>query len=189
MRVNTGQRMVQIDAFWLRLSDVDRTKDLSLASNRRARPLRRMVRLLPATRAIMHLLLRAQYNVSNPIDFVKNVSDEANLVRTAIQQSAVAEAARSTADTGWKEPSALLPGIQKRAQALLDTLQSGIQLDPESGLAVEKISLSAPGVRRLHRGERRRKSNAFGRSDALNKEREDKLKGAAGVAWSEINDE
>ena len=41
----------------------------------------------------MNLLLKVQYHVSNANDFVKNVSDESNLIRTVVQQSTVAEAA------------------------------------------------------------------------------------------------
>lgn len=193
-KVYTGQRTAEVGEFWLRLSDADKTKPLTEVTTKTGG-------LDPATdgalltgdKAIMHLLLQVQYKVTDANAFVKNVSNVDELIRTVIQQAAVAEAARTTANVIWKDPRQLVgvrgtdqqSGIKARAQAMLDKLGSGITLENVTAershypLQVRDDFIAVQDA-----------ENRMGQSiQTANKEREETLKGAAGPAWEEINDQ
>lgn len=182
-RVRTGQRSIKIDKFWFNLSEADRTKDLSEVSYRTGG-------LDPATdgaiitgdQALMHVLLQVNYSVDDAKQYVANVSDESKLLMTTIQQAVVSSASRVTMETVWKSPSELAPEVQKRTQALLDVLKSGIRID---NLQIERshypLQVRDEFIAGLNAENQMR--NAL---QTANKEREEKLKGAAGPAWEEL---
>ncbi len=201
--VNTSLRTLTVDAFWLQLSEQDKTRSLSELSAR-GTSLDPAVdgALLTGDRAIMHLLLNVQYRVNNEtrvranetdperqmsdvVLFVQNVSDEGALLRTVIQNAAVAEAARTTADVVWKDASRLASAIQARAQQVLDTMETGIALDK---VAAEQsyFPLQAReeflGVSTAEN----RKRELINEADS---ERAKKLLGMAGPAWEALSQE
>lgn len=149
IRVSTSLRTLTVDTFWLRLSDVDKTRSLSEVTVRGGGldPAKDGA-LLTGDQAIMHLLLNVQYRVNDqvrvraeaidPADqvsdvvlFVKNVGTdrEQDLLRSVIQNAAVAASARSTADIIWKDASRVADAVHKRAQRTLDEMETGITLD------------------------------------------------------------
>lgn len=204
IRVSTRPRTLSIDAFWLRLSETDKTKSLSEV-NARSGGLDPKVDGALLTNdmtgdfALMHLLLDVQYQVSNRVRvlagtadseqqvsdivlFQTNVGDDKNLVRTVIQNAAVAEAARSTADVLWKNPGQLASAIQIRAQGIFDDLKTGIQL--------EKVAAVQSYFPLQARDEFLSVSDAENRRRQLVNEAEaqrtKKLLGVAGPAWEPL---
>ena len=186
VRVPVAPRTIFADAFWLRLSEADKTRDLSQVGvpSGGLDPATNGA-LITGDHAIMHLLIKAQYRITGANDFVRNVSDETALLLSVLQNAAVAEAARTTADVVWKEPSKLTAAIRIRAQSELDSLQSGITFD---GVAAEKSHYPLQT-----REEFLAVPEAENRMRKLIQEAnttwEEKLKGAAGPAWEPISRE
>lgn len=128
--VTTAPKTINVNEFWLRLKDYEKTRDLSELSPRsKSLDPARDGALLTGDRAIMHLLYSVQYRITDPVKFVTNVSDEKATLTKVLQNAAVAEAARTTADVVWKNPGLVATSIQKRAQDVLDQLNSGIRLE------------------------------------------------------------
>jgi membrane protease subunit HflK len=184
IHVPTAPKTLLIDDFWLRLRDVEKTKDLGDLSPRTGG-------LDPATdgalltgdRAIMHLLCNVQYRITNANDFVKNVQeDETELIKTVIQNAAVAESARTFADIIWKDAGTLAEKIKHRAQKLLNRLESGILIE---NVAADKSYYPLQA-----------KNEFEDVDDAANKQREliqeaeakwaEILNGVAGTAWEKL---
>ena len=186
VRVFTADQTIEVDAFWLKLTDAEKLKDLSDLSSRSGGldPATHGA-LLTGDRAIMHLRFTAQYRIEGPIKFVKNVSDKDALLQTVLMRAAIAEAARTTANVIWRQPTVLADAIRSRGQKALDEADCGITLKnvvaDESHYPLQTsgafIAVSTAVQRRheLIRG-------------ALT-EREKTLKGAAGSAWEEIHNE
>ncbi len=186
VRVPTVARTILIDAFWLNQTDAEKARDLSEAGARTSG-------LDPATdgalltgdRAIMHLLTKASYKITDANNFVKNVSDESKLLQSVIHESTVAQAVRTTADVLWKDPARMVDKVRARAQSQLDALESGITIEI---LSVEKSHYPLQV-----------KDDFLALSEAENKMRqliqqaneewEKKLKGAAGPAWEPLRQE
>jgi modulator of FtsH protease HflK len=183
VRVPTASRKMYVDAFWLKLSDAEKSKNLDELSARSG-GLDPGVdgALLTGDRAIMHLLLQVQYKVTDATAFVKNVRDTEQLLNTVIQECSVAETARSTVDIVWKDPASLAGLIQKRAQQKLNSLDSGITLD---NVAAEKSHYPLQvkdDFLAVQDAENRMRSAI----QEANKVWEEKVKGAAGPAWEPL---
>jgi len=180
IRVPTVLKTMMIDGFWLHIRDQDKGKDLSELSPR-GKGLDPAVdgALLTGDRGIMHLLLQAQYRIAKADLFVRNVSDEARLLRSVLANAAVAEAARTTADRLWKEPGTVAQAIKRRAQRTLDAVQAGIRLEDitadESYFPLQ-VKDEVLAVSQAENRARELKQKA-------RKERQEKLNSAAGAAW------
>lgn len=193
-KVQTSPRTYTVDAFWLKLSDAEKTKELSDLSYRTGglNPAYEGA-LLTGDRAIMHMLVKVQYHVSSAKDFVTNVMDDAELMRSIMQNALIAEAARTTADVIWKDPARITgeneeegqstpSPVQIRAQARLDELQTGIVID--------NISTDRSHYPLQVKDEFLAVSDAENRMRQLLQEAskiwEEKLKGAAGTVYDQV---
>jgi len=199
--VSTSLRSLRVDAFWLRLSDKEKTLPLSelTAHGKGLNPATEGA-LLTGDRGIMHALLNVEYSVSDrlrlradrtepseqlpdAILFVRNVQDERKLLESVIKDAAVAEAARTTADVIWKDPRQLAQAVRRRAQQVLDAMETGILLEK---VAAEQSYFPLQA-----------KKEFLGVSEAENHRRElikeaesnriEKLLSVAGPAWEELN--
>ena len=103
-------------------------------------------------------------------------------MRAILREAAVAEAARSTADTIWSSPRQVTDGVRTRAQAALDALQAGI--------TIEYVLADKSYFPLQAKDEFLRVQDAANKAremiNAAEAEREKKLVGAAGPAWQEI---
>lgn len=199
--VSTSLRTLTVDKFWLRIPDVDKDKSLSmLAARGPGLDPAADGALLTGDRAIMHVEFNVQYRVNNEVRvrageteparqmsdvllFVQNVDDEKELVTSVIQNAAIAEAVRTTADVLLKNPGLLASLVQKRAQTVLDRMQTGITLD--------KVAAPLSYFPLQARDEFIGVSNAEQRRNELINEaaieRDKKLKGMAGAAWESLS--
>ncbi len=133
IKVNTTQKTIEVKTFWLNIRPEDRTKPLSDLS-----PLGNELdprvegALLTGDRAIMHLLYKAEYRIDDPELFVENVGSAPNaevpLLRSVLENAAVAEAARTTAEQLWKNAGEMMRAVQARAQKQLTDMDTGIVL-------------------------------------------------------------
>ncbi|MBI4578670.1 MAG: hypothetical protein HY718_03155, partial [Planctomycetes bacterium] len=188
VRVSTAPKMLKIEDFWLRLREEDKTKNLD-ELNARSGGLDPATEgaLVTGDKAIWHASFKVQYKVpvAGANDFVRNVKDEEALLRVAIKEAAVAEAARMRTEEVWKKPASLAEAVKARAQRELDTLSSGIQLDnvavPESHYPLQTNAEFLA----VNTAENRKQTVI---NDAQS-ERQKKLNGMAGAAWSDINAE
>lgn len=185
--VSTAQKRQSVYAFWLRIADKDKTKELSQLEPRGKN-------LDPATdgalltgdRAIMHLLFRAEYRIISATSYVMNIEDEKReqeLLQVTLRNAAVAETARSTADLVWKDASSLASRIKTRAQKRLDLLDSGIVLDD---VIADKsyFPLQTKHEFLLVSNAENRKRELINEADS---ERTRMLLGVAGPAWVDLS--
>lgn len=201
IEVDTSLRTMTVDAFWLRLSERDKTLPLSELRARSAGldPARDGA-LLTGDRGIMHLLLNVEYSVgdrvrvradrvepaeqlSDVILFVCNVPNEQELLRSVIKDATVAESARTTTDVIWKNPRLVAQAVRDRAQNMLDAMETGILLEK---VAAEQSYFPLQAQREfLH------VSQAENRRRELIKEAEsyrtERLVNVAGPAWEELD--
>jgi len=187
IRVSTAQKRQSVDTFWLRIADKDIGKDLSALSPRGSNldPARDGA-LLTGDRAIMHLLFTAEYRITSATDFVMNIEDaerEKELLQAILQNAAVAETARTTADLVWKDASTLANRIKTRAQKRLDLLESGIVLDD---VIADKsyFPLQTKWQFLMVSNAENRKRELINSADS---ERTKKLLGVAGPAWVDLS--
>lgn len=189
IRVSTAPKVIRVEDFWLNLRDDEKSKPLDQLGPR-SPGLDPAVdgALLTADRAIMHASFRVQYKVpeTNAKEYVQNVRDDEELVRSVIRQAAVAEAARTPAEVLWRDPAQLAAGVQTRAQQMLDEeLHAGIKIEnvaiPNSHYPLQTASeFLAVNTAENHRRELINEAQS---------EREKKLNGMAGAAWERINAE
>jgi len=181
--VTTAPKIINVDDFWLRLSNREKTMDLSdLTPRDKALDPARDGALLTGDRAIMHLLYSAQYRITDPVKFVTNISNEKTTLRKVLQNAAVAESARTTADVVWKNPGRLATAVQLRAQRMLDQLDSGIRLE---NVAADKSHYPLQTKREfidVSEAENRK----FEAVQGALKFREEELNAAAGPAWKKL---
>ena len=130
VKVQTGSKTIKVAAFWLVIRDADRGKPLNELSER-GKGLNPAVdgALLTGDKAIMHVELQARYLIKDANQYVRNVSNEETLLQAVLQNAAVAEAARTTAEVILKFNAELAAAIRSRAQKVLDDLQTGIRLE------------------------------------------------------------
>lgn len=183
IRVSTITKSLPVDAFWLRLSDADKTKQLSELYPRGS-GLDPAVdgALLTGDRGMMHLLCRVLYNIRDASLYVTNVTDEEALIRMVVQNAAVAESARTTADVVLKDPKELARQIQIRAQAHLDELGSGIAIQDvlaDKSYYPLQVKEDFLAVSSAENKQRELIQNALA-------ERSKKLNGVAGEAWEPL---
>ena len=188
-RVSTATKLIRVEDFWLTLREEEKSKPLEQLSPRTA-GLDPAVdgALLTADRFIMHASFRVQYRMpeATAIDYVRNVRNDEELVRSVIKQAAVAEAARTPAEVVWRDPAQLASQVQTRAQKILEEeLHSGIQIEnvviPQSHYPLQ----TAEEFLAVNTAEARR-------TELINEaqsEREKKLNGIAGSAWQKLNAE
>jgi hypothetical protein len=155
--------------------------------------------LITMDRALMHLLLNVEYQVTNqvrpwtgrkeqiepPSDvmlFVQNVRDPEKMLKSVIQNAAVAEASQVTANVLWKNPMRVASAVRVRAQQILDQLETGIML--------EKVVAEQSYYPLQARDEFLSVSQAENRKreaiNAAESERTKRLVGVAGVAWDAL---
>ncbi len=183
IKIPTAPISMDIDAFWLRLSEQDKSRELSeLGSKTLGLDPATDGALLTGDRAIMHMRLNVQYRISEPMDYVDNVSDERALLEAVVRNAAVAEAARTTADVVWKDPGRVAAAVQRRAQATLERLRSGITIE---NVAADKsyFPLQAKDAFLNVTDAENAKINAI---NAARSTRNKKLNGAAGEAWEDL---
>lgn len=190
-RVSTAPKTIEVEDFWLKLNQDQKTRSLDELSPR-AKGLDPALdgALLTADKAIMHASFRVQYKVpeARANDYATHVGDEEReqrLLRSVIKQAAVAEAARTTADVLLRDPGQLAAAVKSRAQSLLDELASGIQLEnvaaPQSYYPLQtKEEFLA-----VSEAENRK----WALTNDANAERENELNGVAGTAWKKIHAE
>jgi modulator of FtsH protease HflK len=136
IRVPIAAETLMLDSFWFQLREDEKTRALSDLMSR-GPGLEPGVdgALLTGDRAIMHMLIQAQYTIRNADEYVQNVvispdrKDEKDLLRSVLKNAATAAAARTTASVVAKEAGTVASEIRSRAQAVLDQLRTGIQLD------------------------------------------------------------
>jgi membrane protease subunit HflK len=200
IRVNTSLRTLPVEAFWLNLSEKDKTRNLSEVQAR-GRGLEPGVdgALITGDRALMHLLLNVEYQVTNKVGlradrkepgeqisdvmlFVQNVSNPEKLLKSVIQNAAVAEAGRTTADVVWTKPARVASAVRVRAQEALDRMETGIVLEK---VVAEKsyYPLQARDEFLSVSQAENRKREAI---NAAESERTKRLVGVAGVAWDAL---
>ncbi len=188
VRVSTAPKTLEVEDFWLRLRDVDKTKPLDQLSPR-GPGLDPAIdgALLTADRAIMHASFKVQYKVpeASANDYVTNVRNEEELLHTVVKQAAVAEAARTTAEVVWRYPGELAEAIKTRAQRQLDALKSGIQVENVSTDNSHYPLQTAAEFLAVNDAENRQRATI----NEANTARENKLNGVAGAAWEKIDAE
>jgi len=202
VRVSTSLRDLSIDSFWLRLNEKEKMRSLSdLSARSQGLDPAMDGALLTGDRAIMHMLLNVEYRVndkvriradrtdpaeqlSDVILFVNNVGNEQQLLTSVMQNAAVAEAARTTADVIWKDAQRLAKATKKRAQAVLDGMETGIVLEK---VAAEQSHYPLQAKREflgVSQAENRKRELI----NAAESERTKKLLGVAGPAWSVLSE-
>jgi modulator of FtsH protease HflK len=199
--VDTSLRSLTVDAFWMRLSERDRTRRLSELTARGAglNPAHDGA-LLTGDHGIMHLLLNVEYSINDrvrvradhadPADqisdvilFVRNVRDDRELLRSIIKDAAVAEAARTTTDVIWKDPRQIAQAVRDRAQNVLDGMETGIFLEKVAAeqsyfpLQAQREFLSVSAAEN-HRRELIKEAESY---------RIERLVNVAGPAWEELD--
>ncbi len=193
-RVPTSPRKIDIDSFWLRLSERDSTRPLSeLTARSDTLDPDTEGALLTGDKAMMHLFFTAQYRIGDAKKCVSHVGDkfhekltescEKPLLRKVLQNAAVAEAARTTMEVVWKTPGLLAVEIQKRAQQTLDRLGTGIILDQVSAERSHYPLQTALEFNNVSQAEQERNEMIQG----ANKQKVEKLNAAAGSAWEELD--
>lgn len=187
-RVSTAPKNLRVEDFWLRLREEEKTKDLDqLSAPRTGLDPAIDGALLTGDKAIMHASFKVQYKIPEvgAKEYVSNVKDEEALLRSVIKQAAVAEAARIPATVVWRDPGTLANAVRTRAQKELDALNTGIQIEnvvaPESHYPLQTSSEFLA----VNNAENRQRATI----NEANTERENKLNGAAGLAWEKINAE
>jgi regulator of protease activity HflC (stomatin/prohibitin superfamily) len=187
--VPVSTEKLEIDAFWIRLSDEQKTIPRSELMAR-GEGLEPGVdgALLTGDRGIMHLVARVQYRISDAQQYVTNVAlrdddrtAEKHLLNAVLKNACVATAGRSTTEIISKDPSDVMDEAKLRAQQTLDRLNTGITLttvDVESWYPLQV----QPMVNLV--------SNAMtakeqARQTALAEQRK-KLNEAAGKAWEPL---
>ncbi len=198
VKVPMYQRSLTIDDFWLRISDRNKTKNLNeLPAKSGGLNPEQEGALLTGDRALMHLKFTAQYRVRDDAASLKNyvlhipINEETGerdaemLLVPLLRSAAVAEAARITADAIYSEPTRVVAGIRRRAQAELNQLETGIELTNMTAdqryfpLQVKREFLSVDAAAS-------RKRQLI--QDA-EKERVQTLQGAAGAAWEALKEQ
>ena len=191
IRIPTAPKTMMVDGFWLNIRDADKGKELSeLPPRGNGLDPATDGALLTGDRAIMHLLLKVQYRIIDPERFVRNVlvtgdKDETDLLRPVLQNAAVASAARTMADVLWKDPGAVVGKIRSRAQAALDEMETGIDLE---NVAADKSYFPLQvrdAVVNVSRAESRQREMI----QKAQTEEQEKLNEAAGPAWERLRDE
>ncbi|GMV96936.1 MAG: hypothetical protein AMXMBFR83_12950 [Phycisphaerae bacterium] len=183
--VQTSPQTLPVETFWLRLSDAEKALPSLTDLSPRGDTLDPATdgALLTGDRCLMHLLLSARYSIRDPLAFVKNVSDKDRLIRSVIENSAIAVAAGSTSDDIQHDATGVAQKIRTRAQRSLDELHSGITIEDVTGksfypLATKDAFLQVTTARNTKEETRQ---GAFS-------EQSKKLNGVAGPAWKEIYD-
>jgi len=125
-----------LDPFWLQINPQDQGRPLSdLAPREQGLDPAIDGALLTGDKAIMHLLAQAQYRITDADLYIRNVVYDGNrdaekeLLTAVLKNACVASAARTTADTIWKDTGSMAAEVKSRAQAALDRMGAGITLD------------------------------------------------------------
>lgn len=80
---------------------------------------------------LVHLRMEAVYRIEDPVDFVNTLRlpEAGRVVKLALQSGAIEAAAALTVDEFVESEEAVAAEVQRNAQRLLDTLDSGIVLE------------------------------------------------------------
>jgi len=195
IEVPIAPRTMTVDAFFLNIPDTQKGRSWRELSQR-GPGLNPAVdgALLTSDRAIMHMLLKAQYRIANPELFVEHVertqaedneTHGEHLLRSVLQNASVAVAARTTADELWKGPGDMVAAVRRRAQETLDDLQTGIRLENVAAdqsyypLQVKLAVLSVVAAQDLQ-------NTMIQQARTM---QQDILNEAAGPAWKALRDE
>lgn len=183
IRVQTSAKDFELDTFWLNLSSAEKLKPLSdLEPRGQSLDPAKDGALLTGDRGIMHLQLVGRYEIRYPEKFVRNVSDENALIKSVLENSAIAEAARSTIDELWKGRGEVASRIRERAQKSLDVLESGIVLvDLTAPKSYYPLQTKAAFIN-VSTAEQTKQDSI---QSALS-EQTKKLNGVAGEAWKKL---
>ncbi len=136
IEVPISTEKLEVDAFWIRLSDEQKAMQRSelIARGEGLEPGVDGA-LLTGDRGIMHLVPRVQYVISDAQQYVTNVAlrdddrtAEKNLLNAVLKNACVATAARSTTEIISKDPKDVMNEAKLRAQQTLDRLNTGITL-------------------------------------------------------------
>ncbi|HOB74805.1 MAG TPA: SPFH domain-containing protein [Phycisphaerae bacterium] len=186
IRVRMSPKEFELNSFWINLSESEKLKPLSdLDPRSMTLDPAKDGALLTGDHGIMHLQLVARYEITSPEKFVQNVSSEESLIRSVLENAAIAEAARSTIDELWKGKEEVASRIRARAQDALDLIESGITL----------VDLTAPksyyplqtkdAFINVSTAEQTKRDSIQG---ALS-EQAKKLNGVAGEAWKKLHEQ
>ncbi|MCK4602915.1 MAG: hypothetical protein KAU28_10645, partial [Phycisphaerae bacterium] len=128
--VDTSERTIEIDDFWMH--ETARDKTLSLEDRR---PPRGGLRpgwdgmLLTGDRGVLHMKLTCLYRVADPVKFRKGLTDHEEALRSVVCAAAIHAAASQTADNLMRAGQvAFVYDVQREAQRRLDRLDVGIAI-------------------------------------------------------------
>jgi len=129
--IDTKERELTIDDFWMHETPEDKTKDLSSRrfSKKGLKPGWDGA-LLTGDRNLLHVRLKCTYVVGEPVAYTKHVSDPRESVRSVVCAAAIRAAARRTADGLLRaEQKQFANEVRMEAQHRLDVLRTGISIN------------------------------------------------------------
>jgi regulator of protease activity HflC (stomatin/prohibitin superfamily) len=140
--VETQERRLEIDHFWMHETAADKTRPLAERSrqNNGLRPGWDGY-LLTGDRNFIHMQFVCTYRVQNPVAVESNVQDLENVLRTELARAAIRSAAIRTADAMQLDPTPFLQDVQQTAQRSLNRLLGG---DPDGLAPVRLTSVVLP---------------------------------------------
>lgn len=136
---HTEVRRLDLDTFWFAQPAEDRHIPLDEVRARGSLKPGTDGYMFMGDRTLLHALFAAHYQIGDVRAWVTNVQDEESLVRALLDEAVVSTAAEFGAmQVRGAERDAFLREVQRRLQAGLDDLNTGIQLVAKSGLVAEK---------------------------------------------------
>ena len=129
--VDTKERVLTMDDFWMHETPTDKTKDL-LDRNPGGEGLRPGWdgALVTGDRNLLHMKLTCTYRVEDPVAFRSNVENVEQLVRTMLCNAVIHAGSRRTADGLQRtERSEFARDVTAAAQEMLDDLNSGLKIN------------------------------------------------------------
>ena len=195
VRIPVATQTLMIDDFWLRIPDAMKGKPLSdlLAPSTGLNPARDGA-LLTGDRAIMHAEFKVRYRIDSPEQFFRKVRVEKGedwetqgqqFLKSVVESSAVASAARMTADQIAKGRAAVASAVRLRAQETLDRLDSGIRLEE----VISPITYYPLQVKNAVNNVQAAANVQNEKIQLARKEQQETLNGAAGPAWEKLRAE
>jgi membrane protease subunit HflK len=180
-------RRLELDAFWFAQPVAERFKPLDEVSGARALKPGIDGYMVMGDRTLLHALFVAQYQIKDVRAWITNVQDETELVSALLEDAVVSTAAEFTAvDVRGAHRDSFLQEVQRRLQASLDALETGIELVDKSGLVVNQeitppLSVRPAFLEVTEAESAKRKAEQDARKEATGT-----LNGAAGAAHIEL---
>jgi membrane protease subunit HflK len=127
------KKTINLDSFWFQVNPKDEGKDLDLLSPS-GEGLNPAVdgALITGDRNLMHVRFQVTYRIEDPLDYVLHIveTEAEEQVRAAVESSTIAVVAGQEADEILRgQVTPITESVLARAQARLDELKTGIQLE------------------------------------------------------------